>query len=129
MRRLGLAPLLVCLAIGHARGDTSFGAGSIIIPASPVYQTDCGSVSIYGFVYNILRANAYLEANKTVLGIPGKIEVYYTYKDNKSSPNRCTPTNRHNGPAYPGVSSPAHDDTKWNDGCDFSVFNSSGTPV
>ncbi len=114
---------LVC-ASATSRADTSFGAGSIIVPVTAPYQTDCGSVSAYGFVYNILRANAWLAANGH-----GTIEVYYAYKESKSSPNRCTPTNRLAGPSYPGKSSPAHDDLKWNDGCDFQVFSSNPSTV
>jgi hypothetical protein len=114
----------VALLTTPAAADTSFGAGSIIIPASAPYQTDCGAVSLYGFVYNILRANAWLNTNGH-----GKIEVYYGYDETKASPNRCTPTNLHKGPAYPGKSSPTHDDLKWNDGCDFEVYSASVVPV
>ena len=113
MRRLAILFGVVLLTT-PAAADTSFGAGSIIIPASAPYQTDCGAVSLYGFVYNILRANAWLEANGH-----GKIEIYYAYDELKGSPNRCTPTNLHAGPAYPGKASPLHDDVLWNDGCDF----------
>lgn len=118
---LGLA-LVVAGRPAHA--DTTFGPGSLIIPASSVYQTDCGAVAMYGLVYNVLRANAWLDANGH-----GTIDVYYTYRETKSSPNRCTPTNLHNGAAYSGVPSPAHDDATWNDGCDFEVFSNSVVPV
>ena len=52
-----------------------FKAGSLIIPATSVFQTDCGSVSMYGLIYNVLRANAWLDADPGY----GPIEVYYAY--------------------------------------------------
>ena len=115
----------VCATATPVFADTSFGAGSIIIPATSPYQTDCGAVSIYGVVYNTLRANAWLQANGH-----GDVSVFYAYKETKKSPNRCTPTNLHVGPAYTGSPSPIlHSDPKWNDGCDFEVFSNDPVPV
>lgn len=133
MRQTLYTSLVMTLALGAAGGtagaDTSFGAGSLIIPTTASYQDQCGAVAAYGLVYNVLRANAWLAANGY-----GTIEVYYGYKETKRSPNRCTPTNRHAGaaysasasgelPAYPAQSSPAHNDAKWNDGCDFEIVD------
>lgn len=124
---------VVSLALGAlavpARADTSFGVGSLILPTNSVYQDDCGSVAVYGLVYNLLRANPWLKANGY-----GQIEVYYAYKETKLSPNRCTPTNLHKGAAYPASvsgqsptyaanASPTHSDAKWNDGCDFEIVD------
>lgn len=104
----------VSFAVQSAHADTTFGPGSLIIPASASYQTDCGAVSMYGLAYDILRANA---------SLPNKIEVYYAYRSDKASPNRCTPTNLHVGPSYPGATPTPirHDHPKWNDGCDFEI--------
>jgi type IV pilus assembly protein PilY1 len=108
--------LLGALASPASANTKDFPAGSLIIPATSVYQTDCGAVSMYGLVYNILRANAWLEADPGY----GPIEIYYSYNTTKSSPNRCTPTNLHSGYA-PSA------DASWVDGCDFSISNSAGT--
>jgi hypothetical protein len=115
------------LATGPAVADTDFAAGSLIIPASATYQTDCGAVSMYGLVYTILRANTWLEANRATAcpGFPSSvscaIEVHYAYKTDKKSPNRCTPTDKHVGPSYSGSGTITHAHAKWNDGCDFQI--------
>ena len=141
MRDQLLKALVVSFTLGafaiSARADTSFGAGSLILPTNSTYQNDCGSVAVYGLVYNVLRANAWLKANGK-----GTIEIYYAYKESKLSPNRCTPTNLHKGaaypasatgqtPSYPAQSAPTHADVKWNDGCDFEVVDNatSGNPI
>ena len=110
--RTMLATGLLCASVSSAHADTSFAAGSIIIPATASFQTDCGAVSMYGFVYNVLRANPWLQANGF-----GTIEMHYAIKETKGSPNRCTPTNTMTPPA-PSA------DARWNDGCDFEVFSS-----
>ncbi|MDB4960821.1 MAG: hypothetical protein JWP01_820 [Myxococcales bacterium] len=118
-----------------AHADKTFNIGSLIIPTSAAYQSECGAVASYGLVYNVLRANAYLEANKATIcptlpfGKTCKIEIYYSVKSSKMSPNRCTPTNLDAGPAYTGVAAPVHTDPNWNDGCDFEITSSSMTPV
>lgn len=98
----------------HAQATKDFKAGSLIIPATSVYQTDCGAVSMYGLIYNILRANTWLDADPGY----GPIEVYYAYNTSKLSPNRCTPTNKHGDPTV---------STSWTDGCDFTLSDSLGT--
>lgn len=124
---LGLVIASLVATAGVARADTTFAAGSLIIPATSNYQDDCGAVAMYGLVYNVLRANAWLQANGY-----GKIELYYAYSTTKKSPNRCTPTNLDAGPAYGASSftgagswtakpSPTSADPIWNDGCDFHV--------
>ncbi len=124
--------LLVALALavsgGHAQANTviTFPVGSIIIPSSSVFQSDCGAVSMYGLAYDVLRANKWLVANGY-----GAITLYYAVADGtatswspggKLSPNRCKPTNASVAPA------PATD-ASWNDGCDFQLTSASGTPV
>lgn len=118
-----------------ARADKTFNIGSLIIPANAAYQSDCGAVAMYGLVYDVLRANAFLEANRAAIcpthsaSQTCAIELHYAVNANKLSPNRCTPTNKDAGPAYPGVPSPTHNDPNWNDGCDFEVFSAVTTPV
>ena len=125
MSNLTKGLVLVCALTASASADTSFGAGSIIIPVTSTYQSDCGAVAAYGVVYNILRANSWLQANGH-----GDIAVYYAYKESKLSPNRCTPTNLHIGPTYSGAPNPVkHNDPKWNDGCDFEVFSNNPVPI
>ncbi len=106
---------------GPAAADKQFNAGSLIIPPGAAFQTDCGAVAIYGLVYDVLRANAYIAA-RPLLFPNGPIEIYYSYRDTKASPNRCAPTNLSVSPA------PAAD-PRWLDGCDFEVYNNSATPV
>jgi hypothetical protein len=119
--------LVLALCSSTASADTTFAPGSLIIPASSTYQTDCGAVAIYGLVFDILRANTWLEANRATVcpGFPAdvtcQIELYYAYREAKASPNRCTPTNQHLGPAYTGSGTITHAHPKWNDGCDFEV--------
>lgn len=119
------ALLAVVASAAPARADITFGAGSLIIPSGASYQSDCGAVSMYGLVYDVLRANQWLAANHYT-----PIRIYYTYKDTKQSPNRCTPTNLDAGPTYTGSTNPVlSSDAKWNDGCDFELFNGTTTPV
>lgn len=142
-RMLGTTFIIGALAV-PAGADTTFKAGSLIIPSGASFQHDCGAVSMYGLMYNVLRANAWLEANRATVcpSIPAsqtcKIEIYYSYKDTKKSPNRCTPTNLDKGPAYvagpaanpyPAAPTPTDSDPKWTDGCDFTVFDPAKTPV
>jgi hypothetical protein len=77
-------------------------------------------VAEYGLAYDILRAN---------YSLPNKIEIYYAYRSDKASPNRCTPTNLHVGPSYPGATPLPikHDHPKWNDGCDFEIHETDPT--
>ncbi len=122
LRRTIAAPLLVALLATPASADKTFNIGSLIIPTSASYQTDCGAVAVYGLVYNVLRANAWLVAQGPVIAPGGAIQVYYSYKDVKGSPNRCAPTNASTTPAPSG-------DARWTDGCDFSVTNAGLAPV
>ncbi len=118
-----------------AHADKTFNIGSLVIPPGAAYQSECGSVAVYGLVYDVLRANAWLEANKAALcpthtaSQTCAIEVHYSVKMSKGSPNRCTPTNLDAGPAYPLVPAPLHSDPVWNDGCDFEITNPAATPV
>ena len=80
--------LLSTLLIGSsARADKQFLSGSLIIPPGAAYQTDCGAVSMYGLVYDILRANAYMAA-RPLLFPKGPIELYYTFSSTKASPKK-----------------------------------------
>ena len=118
-------PFIVLLLVGvlgsSARADKQFLSGSLIIPPGAAYQTDCGAVSMYGLVYDILRANAYMAA-RPLLFPKGPIELYYTFSSTKASPNRCTPTDKSVDPMLPG-------DSRWLDGCDFEVLAPGATPV
>ena len=82
---------------------------------------------MYGLIYDILRANEWLEANRATMcpGFPAdvtcKIELYYGYRESKASPNRCTPTDLHVGPAYTGSGTITHSHAKWNDAVTFEV--------
>lgn len=120
-----LSSTILAISSPPALADQTFNANAVIIPASASYQNDCGAVAMYGVVYNVLRANAWLAANGH-----GTIELYYAFNENKLSPNRCTPTNLNAGPLYPGSTNPVlHNDAKWTDGCDFEVFDNTVTPV
>ena len=101
---LVVAAGLAATAPAHANTSTAFPAGSLIIPVNSSFQDDCGSVSAYGLVYDVLRANAWLASNGYTA-----ITVFYTYLDTKASPNRCVPTTLD---AQPTAA------TNWSDGCD-----------
>ncbi|MCX5744589.1 MAG: hypothetical protein NT062_19025 [Proteobacteria bacterium] len=113
LKKLGFAfTVLMALAL-PARADKTFNIGSLILPPGSAYQTDCGAVAVYGLVYDVLRANAWLAAHPA--SAPGgAIEIYYSAKDTKASPNRCAPTNTSVSPTV---------DAKWIDGCDFEIYN------
>ncbi|MBV8755991.1 MAG: hypothetical protein JO257_01870 [Deltaproteobacteria bacterium] len=127
---------LVCAALAlptASRAGTSynFPANTIIIPTNAAWQDDCGAVSAYGLVYDVLRANSWLDANGY-----GHITIYYIISDTKASPNRCLPTNLDTQPAGVAVmpssgtcTGSCLTDSSWNDGCDITVTNSTGTPV
>ena len=123
-----LAALAVPLVIGrpaHANTSTAFPSGSLILPTGSAFQDDCGAVSIYGLVYDVLRANTWLAAHGY-----NQIQIFYGYLDVKKSPNRCRPTNLSTSPVTtPACSGTCVADTSWNDGCDFQVNNATGTPV
>ncbi len=116
--------IALALASPAVAGTSTFSAGSLIIPTSSVYQNDCGTVSAYGLIYDVLRANAWLAANGY-----SAITVRYAYLDTKTAPNRCVPTNLHVPPAYSGTPSPVWSDPNWNDGCDFRVADTTQTVV
>ncbi|WP_141325901.1 hypothetical protein [Myxococcus sp. AB025B] len=110
--RRALVAICVLLALPASAADlVTFSRGSLIIPENATFQQGCGSLSAYGLVWRILQANqpGGFNANNPVT-------VYLAINDQKTSPNRCVPTNRHTAPA------PANDD-RWNDGCDFTITN------
>ncbi len=125
------------LGIGApAHADKTFNIGSLIIPPGAAYQTECGAVAVYGLVYNVLRANAWLEANKATVcpthtaAQTCKIEIYYNVKATKLSPNRCTPLSNTLGTADKAhATATSSNDPQWNDGCDFAIVNTVATPV
>jgi hypothetical protein len=88
---------------------TFFGSGSIIIPTGASFQDQCGAVSAYGLVYDVLRAEDWLAKNGYQ-----RITVHYVYRGEKASPNRCMPTSASVPPSPSGSAA-------WNDGCDFNV--------
>src|SRR6185312_14785025 len=85
------------------------------LPTSASFQDDCGAVSVYGLVYDVLRANTWLAANGYT-----PITIHYAYNDTKGSPNRCVPTN---------LDAPPTNDPAWNDGCDFQITSATAMPV
>ena len=135
LRHVLITSVVLAGAARSARADKTFNIGSLIIPANAAYQSECGAVAMYGLVYDVLRANAYLEANRAAIcpthtaSQTCAIELHYAVNATKASPNRCTPTNKDAGPPYPGVPAPTHGDPTWNDGCDFELFSAVTTPV
>jgi type IV pilus assembly protein PilY1 len=120
------AGAVVLFAAGSAKA-AQYSGGSLIIPMQSVFQNNCGVVSAYGLVYDLLRANDGLAA----AGKP-RIVVHWAYKGTKASPNRCVPTDQSRPPPYGSYSAgnpPPWDDPIWNDGCDFRVTDSSSLPV
>ena len=101
---LVVAAGLAATAPAHANTSTAFPTGSLIIPVNSAFQDDCGSVSAYGLIYDVLRANVWLVTNGYTA-----ITVFYTYLDTKGSPNRCVPTTLDTPPTVSAA---------WNDGCD-----------
>ena len=106
---------LLALAAPASAGTVNYAAGSLILPTSASFQDDCGAVSVYGVVYDVLRANTWLAANGYT-----PITIHYAYNDTKGSPNRCVPTNLDTAPTT---------DPAWNDGCDFQITSATAMPV
>ena len=106
LRSVIVAASLVAAAPAFANTSTAFPTGSLIIPVQSAFQDDCGSVSTYGLIYDVLRANPWLSANGYT-----PITVFFTYLDTKASPNRCVPTTLDTAPTT---------STMWNDGCDIT---------
>jgi hypothetical protein len=114
-KHLALATLVTLGLVaggGTARANTStaFPSGSLIVPTGAAFQDDCGSVSAYGLIYDVLRANPYLTAHGYT-----PITIWYTYLDTKASPNRCVPTTLDTAPTTSAM---------WNDGCDITNVSS-----
>ena len=89
-----------------ANTSTAFPSGSLIIPPSSAFQDDCGSVSAYGLIYDVLRANPWLSANGYQ-----PVTIFFDYLDTKQSPNRCVPTTSDIPPSGSAM---------WSDGCDIT---------
>ena len=104
LRSVIVAASLIAAGPALANTSTAFPTGSLIIPVSSAFQDDCGAVSAYGMIYNVLRANPWLSANGYT-----PITIFYTYLDTKASPNRCVPTSLDTAPTVSAM---------WNDGCD-----------
>ncbi|TQF15617.1 hypothetical protein FJV41_12550 [Myxococcus llanfairpwllgwyngyllgogerychwyrndrobwllllantysiliogogogochensis] len=115
-RALVAMSLLVALP-ASATDLVTFSRGALIIPEQATFQRGCGSLSAYGLVWRILQSNQPGGANAS-----HPVTVYLAINDLKASPNRCVPTNRHTPPA------PVND-TRWNDGCDFTITNTAEQPV
>ncbi len=117
------ASLVAVMLLGSAamaQDMVSFEAGSIIIPEDATYQTGCGSVSGYGLVYEILRQND----TGGVFGPTNPVTIYWVINPNKSSPNRCVPSNKHSAPlTNPNSLAAATRAAMWNDGCDLVIPN------
>jgi hypothetical protein len=121
-------------------GKAVFAAGSLIIPTQASMQDACGTVSAYGLVHSILRANDGLLADPTLATGPWQapVTIHWAYGAEKGSPNRCVPTNL--DAVYKGSSStvllaaptgavPDGYAGAWNDGCDFFIKNTTGIPA
>jgi len=125
---LGCATLFCATAI-HAE-DVTFSAGSLIIPMQANFQDSCGVTSAYGLVWQILRAN---QAGGYFANANHLVTVYVVINGNKTSPNRCVPSNLTPAPSPSSVgpSGAANhwDDPKWNDGCDLTISSANQQPV
>ncbi|WP_163996187.1 hypothetical protein [Pyxidicoccus caerfyrddinensis] len=116
-RRVLLALALLSALPASATDIVTFSRGSLIIPENATFQQGCGALSAYGLVWRILQSNQSGGPNAA-----NPITVYLAINDQKQSPNRCTPSNRHVAP-NPST------DPKWNDGCDFTITNATEQPV
>ncbi|MCP3102023.1 hypothetical protein LZ198_24455 [Myxococcus sp. K15C18031901] len=117
IRRTLLAVALLAALPASATDLVTFSRGSLIIPEQATFQQGCGSLSAYGLVWRLLQAN-----QPGGMNADRPVTVYLAINDVKESPNRCVPTNRHTPPA-------PTTDTKWNDGCDFTITNTAEQPV
>ncbi|HEX4803493.1 MAG TPA: hypothetical protein VFV14_08280, partial [Myxococcaceae bacterium] len=99
--RTRVAPvLLACgtllFATPSRAEDVTFSAGSLIIPMQSNFQDSCGAISAYGLVWQILMANQpghyFANANHNVT-------VYVLINGNKTSHNRCVPSNLTSAPS------------------------------
>jgi type IV pilus assembly protein PilY1 len=133
-----MAAALLASSPAHAQastsGGTTFDSGSLIVPMSSSWQDACGSVSAYGLIYDLLRANDGLASSPATSGqkFTTPIYVHWVYRTTKSSPNRCVPTNQsalYNGSSVMSPLQSTASGTVWNDGCDFSVDNSAANNV
>src|SRR5260370_40214590 len=105
-----LALGLAMLPAPSARADNAtFASGSLIIPMQSNFQDACGVTSAYGLVWQILFANQpghyFANLNRTVT-------VYVITNPNKSSHNRCVPSNRTPAPTPNGIG-PNGDANHW----------------
>ncbi|HEY1557727.1 MAG TPA: hypothetical protein VGF94_23005 [Kofleriaceae bacterium] len=96
-------------------------SGALIIPTSAAFQDECGAVSTFGLMYDILRANTWLTSNGYTA-----ITVHYAYNSEKYSPNRCVPTNLDTPPS---PETGGYQSVAWNDGCDFRLQNANAAPA
>ncbi|MFP2904876.1 hypothetical protein ACLESD_07440 [Pyxidicoccus sp. 3LFB2] len=112
-----MALALLCALPATATDIVTFSRGSLIIPENATFQQGCGALSAYGLVWRILQANQAGGPNAA-----NPVTVYLAINDQKQSPNRCTPTNRHTAPA-------PSNDARWTDGCDFTITNATEQPV
>jgi type IV pilus assembly protein PilY1 len=124
---LGLASVTFLAALAAApgaRADVAMPAGSLIMPLQSTLQDGCGTVSAYGLVFKTLLANDWLEKQGQT-----RITIHWVFNPNKSTSSHVVPTNSLQPPSYPGQTSPAWNDSRWNDGIDFVVQNTAGVPV
>jgi type IV pilus assembly protein PilY1 len=117
LHRALLAAALLCAMPAAATDIVTFSRGSLIIPENASFQQGCGALSAYGLVWRILQSNQAGGPNAA-----NPVTVYLAINDQKQSPNRCVPTNRHTPPE-------PRTDTRWNDGCDFTITNTAQQPV
>ena len=124
MRRTLWLSVVLASSLAAANPVQTFSQGSLIIPMDANFQTQCGVTSAYGLVWKILYEN---RVGGGFAGSP--VDIYWVINDLKSSPNRCVPSNEHASPTplaqAAGVA--GWDTGPWNDGCDLSIPNGTGT--
>ena len=124
---LGIGVLTSTVASAAPHPPT-FTAGSLIIPGGASWQDACGTVSRFGLVYNLLRAQPYWNS---AVGGGAPLHIYYIVKPGKGSPNRCMPAWTVPNLSYAGGAAGAPPSTagapgyksvgSWDDGCDIRV--------
>ncbi len=117
MIRTILLAAAVLASSALANPTQTFAQGSLIIPMEATLQTECGTTSAYGLVWKILYEN---RPGGAFSGNP--VIIYWSINGSKASNNRCTPTNLHKPPTSGAA-------TTWEDGCDFSITNTTRQPA
>ena len=93
--QLLIGAILISLSVGSLENDDAnantpsttlpFLPGSLIIPTNAAFQDNCGAVSAYGLVYDVLRAEQWLGSNGHT-----PIAINYIVYPLKQSPIACS---------------------------------------